>query len=259
MINKIIHGDCLDILKNIPDKSIDCCITDPPYNISGYDNKKEIGWLKSNKTWKEEKSYNKINEKWDKFSDSEYEMFTINWLSEIKRIIKPNGNIAIFGSYHNIFKIGYILESLDLKLINSIVWYKRNAFPNITQRMFCESTEYIIWATNNNKKNAKNWTFNYKKMKELNGGIQMRNMFDIPSTKLSEKKFGKHPSQKPMELLNKLVLAFTNEDDIIIDPFLGSGTTALAAKQNKRNFTGVEIELDYIKIAEKRLNDEKII
>jgi len=259
MINKIIHGNCLDILKNIPDKSIDCCITDPPYNISGYDNKKEIGWLKSNKTWKEEKSFNKINEKWDKFSDSEYEMFTINWLSEIKRIIKPNGNIAIFGSYHNIFKIGYILESLDLKLINSIVWYKRNAFPNITQRMFCESTEYIIWATNNNKKNAKNWTFNYNKMKELNGGIQMRNMFDIPSTKLSEKKFGKHPSQKPMELLNKLVLAFTNEDDIIIDPFLGSGTTALAAKQNKRNFTGVEIELDYIKIAEKRLNDEKII
>lgn len=254
-INKIYNGDCLDVLKNFDDNSIDCCITDPPYNISGYDHKKEIGWLKSNGYWKEKKSFKKIDEKWDKFSDSDYDSFTIDWLNEIKRVLKPNGNIAIFGSYHNIFKIGYILEKIDLKIINSIVWYKRNAFPNITQRMFCESTEYIIWATNNNKKKATKWTFNYDVMKEINGGKQMRNMFDIPSTPKREKEFGKHPTQKPLEVIERLVLALTNENDIVIDPFIGSGTTAVVSKKHKRNYIGIEKSKEYTDLANTRVSN----
>jgi site-specific DNA-methyltransferase (adenine-specific) len=258
--NQLFLGDCLEILKAIPTHSIDCVITDPPYNISGYDHKKQIGWLKSNDFWKKQKAFKKIDETWDKFSDDDYESFTIEWLSEIKRIVKPNGNIAIFGSYHNIYKIGYLIEKLDLKTINSIIWYKRNAFPNVTQRMFCESTEQIIWCVNGSKKNAKNWTFNYQTMRELNGGVQMRNLFDVPLTKQSEREFGKHPSQKPLEVLNNLVLALTNESDTILDCFLGSGTTAVSALQHKRNFVGIEQNYEYLQIAEKRLeNIEPVI
>jgi site-specific DNA-methyltransferase (adenine-specific) len=128
--------------------------------------------------------------------------------------------------------------------------------------MFCESTEYVIWATNNNKKNAKNWTFNYKVMKEINGGVQMRNMFDIPNTKTSEKSFGKHPSQKPLELINNLVNALTNENDLIIDPFLGSGTTCVSAKKLNRSYFGIEQNEEFFELAKKRItekNDVKII
>ena len=252
-VNQLYLGECIEILKKLPDNSIDCCITDPPYNISGYDHKKKIGWLNSNNYWKNDKSFKKIDENWDKFKDDDYDKFTVDWLIQIKRILKPNGNIAIFGSYHNIYKIGYLLEKLELKIINSIVWYKRNAFPNITQRMFCESTEYIIWATNNSKKEAKNWTFNYKTMKEINGGVQMRNLFDVPITKQSERQFGKHPSQKPLEVLNNLILALTKENDIIVDPFIGSGTTAVSAIQNKRNFVGIDRSFEYLEISERRI------
>lgn len=253
--NQLYLGNCIELLRKIPAHSIDCCITDPPYNISGYDNKKQIGWLKSNEFWKTQKAFKKIDERWDKFKDDDYDKFTLEWLTEIKRILKPNGNIAIFGSYHNIYKIGYLLEKLNLKIINSIVWYKRNAFPNITQRMFCESTEHIIWATNNSKKDAKNWTFNYNTMKEINGGVQMRNLFDVPITKSSERQLGKHPAQKPLEVLNYLTLALTNDNDTIIDPFLGSGTTAVSAIQNRRNFVGIEEKFEYLQLAEKRIED----
>ena len=254
-MNKIIKGNCIDILKTIESNSVDCCITDPPYNISGLGRKEKIGWLKSNKYWSEEKKIELLNEDWDNFSKSDYEQFTISWILEIKRILKPNGNIAIFGSYHNIYSIGFILKKLDLKIINSIIWYKRNAFPNITGRMFCESTEQIVWATNNNDKNAKNWTFNYDVMKERNGGKQMRNMFDIPNTKTSEKKSGKHPTQKPIAVIENLVIALSNADDVIIDPFLGSGTTAVVAKQNMRKFIGIEIEEKHVKLAKERLRN----
>ena len=167
MNNKIIHGNCFDVFKKLKDESFDHCITDPPYNISGYDNKKEIGWYKSNTTWKEKKKFNKISEDWDSFDDNDYLNFTISWLKEIKRIVKKNGNIFIFGTYHNIYKMGFILEELDTKINNSIVWYKRNAFPNITQRLFCESTEQIIWGVNNTRKDAKNWVFNYNVLKGM--------------------------------------------------------------------------------------------
>lgn len=252
----LVKGNSLEYLKNIETASFDACITDPPYSLSGYDGKKDIGWLKSNKYWTEKKNFNITNEKWDKFSGNDYELFTKNWLQEIVRIVKPNGNILIFGSYHNIFTIGDLLDEMNLRIINSIVWYKRNAFPNITQRMLCESTEYIIWAANNDKKKAKKWTFNYELLKKMNNGKQMRNVWDIPSSfSKKEKQFGKHPTQKPEIIIDRLIKGFTNNHDKIIDPFMGAGTTPAMCLSNNRNCTGIEIEDKYYEIAVNRIKD----
>lgn len=270
-------------MKQVPAGYADHCITDPPYNISGYDNKKQIGWLNSNKYWQDSKRFNKINADWDKFSNETYNTLLVNWLDEITRIVKPNGNIIIFGTYHNIFKIGSVLQKMDRKIINSIVWYKRNAFPNITQRMLCESTEYIIWGVNNSQQKAKNWIFNYSDLKKLNTikvctrcrnsseinvsfcskcgdssftekNIQMRNVWNFPTTPISEKTLGKHPSQKPLKILDRLIVGCSNPKDLIIDPFVGSGSTGVSAKRLDRNFIGVDSDKNYLKIAEKRLN-----
>ncbi len=256
IVNRIFYGDSIEMMKKISNRTFDCCITDPPYNISGYDDKKEIGWLKSNDYW-EKKGFYKIDEKWDKFTDKDYLEFTLQWLREIKRIVKENGNIAIFGTYHNIYKIGFLIEELGMKIVNSIIWYKRNAFPNITQRMFCESTEQIIWAVNNSKKSAKKWTFNYNEMKELNNGKQMRNLWDIPMTPISQKKFGKHPAQKNLEVIDRLILALSNKNDKIIDPFMGSGTVPISCMKYNREFFGIENNYNYFLISKRRIESFK--
>jgi site-specific DNA-methyltransferase (adenine-specific) len=253
--NQLLLFDNLEVMKSIASDTFDACITDPPYNISGYDHKKEIGWYKSSPYWKEYKKFNKINESWDKFSDKGYLQYTKDWLSEASRIVKPNGNIIIFGSLHNIYKLGFVLEEMELKVLNSIVWYKRNAFPNITNRMLCESTEHIVCVTNNNKKDARNWTFNYKILKELNNGKQMRNMWDIPSTPISEKKLGKHPAQKSKEVVKRLVLGFTKEKDVVLDPFMGAGTIPLVCKEYERNYFGIEKEPEYFLTSHRRLKN----
>lgn len=245
--------EAIERLQKMRARSIDHCITDPPYNISGYDGKGKIGWLKSNSVWTEEKKFTKIEEKWDKFSDDDYDQFTLEWIREVCRVVKPNGNILVFGSFHNIYTIGHILKDMRKKIVGSITWYKRNAFPNITRRMLCESTEYIVWAVNNDVKDAKNWTFNYDVLKEMNGGIQMRNVWDVPMTPASEKKHGKHPAQKPMEVCRRLVLGMTNSGDLILDPFAGSGSIPLAAKSYGRRYVAIEREARYSSIAKKRL------
>ena len=253
--NRIILGDCIDKLANLPESSIDHCITDPPYNIS-YDGKKNIGWLKSNNHWTDSKKFTKMDKDWDSFTYDDYDVFLQKWLSEVFRVVKPNGNIVIFGTFHNIFDVGYFLKKSNKKIIGSITWYKRNAFPNITQRMFCESTEYAIWSVNNDQQHAKNWTFNYDVLKKMNNGKQMRNMWDIPMTPLSEKQFGKHPNQKPIEVIKRLILGLTNKTDHIIDPFTGSGTIPLVAKKYNRHYTAIEKENEYYIIAKKRLSNK---
>jgi len=280
----IICADAFSILPQIPDNYADHCITDPPYNISGYDFKKEIGWLKSNKYWTEKKNFKKIEENWDKFSSGGYEKFTKLWLDEIFRIVKPNGSIVIFGSYHNIYKMGAYLQKKDKKIINSVIWYKRNAFPNVTQRMLCESTEHIIWAVNESQKKAKNWTFNYKELKKYNvikkckkckktldpnykfcpycsntffeiNELQLRNLWDVPTTPSGERRCGKHPSQKPIAILERLIIGASNKNDIIIDPFSGSGTTPLVAKNLDRKFIAIDNDKSYCQIILKRLKE----
>jgi site-specific DNA-methyltransferase (adenine-specific) len=254
----IYLDDSLSLLDEFGEDEFDACITDPPYNISGYDHKKKIGWLKSNGYWTEQKKFTKISEDWDKFSNKDYVNFTRNWIQRITRVVKENGNIIIFGSMHNIFTIGEILNELEIKIVNSIIWYKRNAFPNITHRMFCESTEYIIWAVNNNPQKAKNWAFNYNIMKELNNGKQMRNVWDIPMTPSREKKHGKHPAQKPLEVVKRLVLGCTNPQDNIIDPFMGVGSIPLVADIYERGCTGIEKDEEYLKIAIERIKNKRV-
>ncbi len=244
-VNQIVSGDCLKVLPTLPDGIIDCCITDPPFNMS---KTRGLGWAFS--------SHVTMQEQWDIFSKDDYFQFTVDWIREVIRVLKTNGNLFIFGSYHCIFTIGFILQNLfDRRIISQIVWYKPNAQPNITCRMFTESTEFIIWAVNNESKKAKNWTFNYEVMKEMNSGKQMRNMWEIPLTPRSERKHGKHPSQKPLSVVSRILLAGTNENDLILDPFSGTATTAVVAEQHNRKWIMIEKDESYNQIAQMRIDE----
>jgi len=244
-VNQILSGDCLNILPSFPDGVFDCCIADPPFNMS---KKKGLGWAFS--------SHITMQEGWDLFSKDEYFQFALDWVTEVLRVVKENGNIFIFGSFHSIFTLGFILQNIfDRRIITQIVWYKPNAQPNITCRMFTESTEFIIWAVNNESKKAKNWTFNYRRMKAMNNNKQMRNMWEIPLIKPSERKYGKHPSQKPLAVVERLILAGTNEGDLVLAPFAGTGTTGVVASKHNRRWVMIEKEEAYTQIAKKRLDE----
>lgn len=245
--NQLYSGDALEVMQGWDDSVFHACITDPPYNIAR--KRKGLAWAFS--------SHVTIDETWDRFDDSSYERFTQAWLQEVCRVTKPNGNIFIFGSYHNIYTIGAIAQLMDLRVINSIIWAKPNAQPNITCRMFTESTEQILWLCNNHRDKAKNWTFNYQAMKELNHGKQMRNFWEIPVTPKRERDHGKHPSQKPLRVMERLVLAATNEADIVLDCFAGSGSTLVACELLKRRWVGVERDESYSDMAKARLAEIK--
>ncbi len=246
--NQLYQGDTVETLQSFADDTFDCAITDPPYNIAKK-GKKGLAWAFS--------SHVTMDEQWDAYSTDEYEKFTAAWLSELCRVVKENGNIFIFGSYHNIYTIGAIATRMDLRIVNSIIWAKPNAQPNITCRMFTESTEQVIWICNNTNKKAKKWTYNYQHMKELNGGKQMRNFWEIPVTPKRERVHGKHPSQKPLRVMERLVLAGTNPGDRVVDCFAGSGSTLLACDRLDRRWVGIERDEAYCDIAHRRLDDER--
>ncbi len=245
--NQLYVGDALDTMKAWEKDYFHACITDPPYNIAR--DRKGLTWAFS--------SHVTIDSEWDRFTHEEYEKFTSDWLEETRRVVKENGNIFIFGSYHNIYTIGAIAARMDMRIVNSIVWAKPNAQPNITCRMFTESTEQILWLCNNSQKKAKNWTFNYDEMKALNGGKQMRNFWEIPVTPQRERVHGKHPSQKPLRVMERIVLAGTNRGDRVVDCFTGSGSTLLACDRLDRRWVGVERDGEYAAIAHRRLDDER--
>lgn len=245
--HQLYTGDSIAIMKAWPSDFFESCITDPPYNIAK--DRKGLSWAFS--------SHVTIQDSWDRFSSNEYETFTANWLNEVCRVTKPNGNIFIFGSYHNIYTIGSIAARMDLRVVNSIIWAKPNAQPNITCRMFTESTEQILWLCNNTNKKAKKWTYNYQHMKELNGGKQMRNYWEIPLTPQRERVHGKHPSQKPLRLMERLVLAGTHVGDSVLDCFTGSGSTLLACDRLERKWVGIEKDPVYCDIAHKRIDEER--
>jgi len=239
--HKIIMGDCLEVLKGIPDESIDLVFADPPYGLA---KKNGLGWKYS--------KHVTLQEAWDIFSKDDFFDFNIRWVTECMRILKHGGSIWVCGSFHNIYQLGFILQHLDAKINNSIIWFKPNAQPNITCRMFTESTEHLIWGTKNHTKTK--WMFNYNLMKTMNNGKQMRNVWEIPLTPKSEKWAGEHPTQKPVELLKRIILACSKEGDTILDPFVGSGTTSFVAKSYGRNSIGIEKEKKYLPIIKKRLN-----
>ena len=243
---KIYHGDCLKILPKISSESVDLIFADPPYGLA---KKKGLGWKYS--------KHITMQEEWDVFSKDEFFQFNKEWIKECFRVLKQGGSLWISGSFHNIYQIGFIIQEFhpEIKINNSIVWFKPNAQPNITCRFFTESTEHLIWATKNGK--GRKWTFNYKITKDnihdrLNPkGKQTRNVWSIPLTPKKEKWAGEHPTQKPIELLRRIIISCTKKGDIVLDPFTGSGTTNVVAEMFGRNSIGIEKEKKYFGIIKK--------
>ena len=249
--NKIINGDSLKELKKIPDESFDLIFADPPYNLQ----------LKNELIRPDRSKVSAVNDKWDQFeSFKKYDEFSIAWLKESKRILKKNGAIWVIGSYHNIFRLGTVIQDLDFWILNDVIWNKNNPMPNFRGTRFTNAHETLIWASKSKKSK---YTFNYQSLKCLNDDIQMRSNWNLPICIGNErlKKDGKkiHSTQKPESLLHRVLLASSNKGDMILDPFLGSGTTATVAKKLRRNYYGIEKEKNYFEAAKKRLKSTKII
>ena len=233
-------GDSFQILQELPSKSIDMIFADPPYFLSGDGITCSGGKMVS------------VNKgEWDKKKTiDEKHKFNREWIRLCYRVLKDNGTIWISGTMHNIYSIGMALEEEGFKIINNITWKKLNPPPNISCRCFVHSTETILWAQQD-LKNVKH-KFNYTVMKELNGGKQMKDVWESSLTKPSEKKYGKHPTQKPMAILERIILASTDEGDLILDPFNGSGTTGIVANKLKRKYIGIDTEKEYLDLTIKR-------
>ena len=249
--NKLINQDSLEVLKKIPDETFDLIFADPPYNLQ----------LKNNLTRPDRSKVNGVNEKWDKFKNfKKYDEFTYCWLSECKRVLKKNGAIWVIGSYHNIFRVGTAIQNLGFWILNDVIWNKKNPMPNFRGTRFTNAHETLIWASKSEKSK---YTFNYQSLKCLNDDLQMRSNWKLPICNGSErlKKNGKkiHSTQKPEALLHRILLATSNKGDLVLDPFLGSGTTASVAKKLGRNYFGIEKEKNYFEAAKQRLKKTKQI
>ena len=249
--NKIINGDSLNELKKIPDESFDLIFSDPPYNLQ----------LRNQLTRPDRSKVDAVNDKWDQFENFKvYDDFTMNWLSECRRILKKNGSIWVIGSYHNIFRVGTKIQDLGFWILNDVIWNKNNPMPNFRGTRFTNAHETLIWASKD--KNSK-YTFNYQSLKCLNDDLQMRSTWNLPicngNERLKEKGKKVHSTQKPESLLHRILLASTNKNDLILDPFLGSGTTAVVAKKLGRIFYGIEKDKKYFNAANKRLKNTKPI
>ena len=245
-LNKIIKGDSIESMRSLPDDSIDVIFADPPYNLQ----------LKNDLSRPDSSKVNGVTEGWDRFkSFEEYDKFTKDWISEAQRILKPEGTIWVIGSYHNIFRVGNAMQNLGFWILNDIIWHKSNPMPNFKGTRFTNAHETIIWASKNH--NSK-YNFNYHAMKSLNEGIQMRSDWYIPicsgGERIKDSNGNKiHSTQKPEALLYRVLLSSSKKDDIILDPFFGTGTTGAVAKKLGRNFIGLEREDIYINAAKKRI------
>ena len=245
-LNKIIKGDSIESMRSLPDNSIDVIFADPPYNLQ----------LKNDLSRPDSSKVNGVTEGWDRFkSFEEYDKFTKDWISEAQRILKPEGTIWVIGSYHNIFRVGNAMQNLGFWILNDIIWYKSNPMPNFKGTRFTNAHETIIWASKNH--NSK-YNFNYHAMKSLNEGIQMRSDWYIPicsgGERIKDSNGNKiHSTQKPEALLYRVLLSSSKKDDIILDPFFGTGTTGAVAKKLGRNFIGLEREDIYINASKKRI------
>lgn len=242
----IILGDSFQILKKVKRESVDMIFADPPYFLSNDGITCRGGKMISvNKASWDKLEPNKVTTVADKHR------FNRRWIRMCKRILKPNGSIWVSGTMHNIYSIGMALEQEGFKIINNITWQKTNPPPNLACRCFTHSTETILWAQKNDKKSRH--LFNYSAMKEMNDGKQMKDVWTGSMTKPSEKKDGKHPTQKPEYLLDRIVLASTEEGQTVLDPFCGSGTTGVSALRYGRNFIGIDNCEEYLQITKKRL------
>ena len=250
--NKIINGDTLKELKKIPAETFDLIFADPPYNLQ----------LQNSLIRPDRSKVNAVDDKWDQFeSFISYDNFTKEWLSECKRVLKKDGSIWVIGSYHNIFRVGKIIQDLDFWILNDVIWNKNNPMPNFRGTRFTNAHETLIWASKSKKSK---YTFNYQSMKAFNDDVQMRSTWNLPICNGKErlKKNGTkiHSTQKPEALLHRIILSSSNKNDFILDPFLGSGTTSVVSKKLGRYYFGIEREKQYFEAASKRIkNTNKIM
>lgn len=251
-INKISLGDCIEKMAELPDASVDAVFADAPYNL-------QLG-KKTLYRPEDQTAARAVRDEWDQFeSMADYDEFSKKWIAECKRVLKPDGAMWIIGSYHNIFRLGAILQDQGFWILNDIVWVKTNPMPNFRGTRFTNAHETLIWATP--KKTGK-YTFNYETMKKMNGEKQMRSNWDI-NICLGEERLkdddGKslHTTQKPLDLLHRVILSSTKPGDIILDPFMGSGTSAAAALELGRKFIGFDTNPEYINAANARLKSIK--
>ena len=241
----LYQGNSIEILQNFEKESVDMIFADPPYFLSNGGITCHAGKMV------------KVNKgDWDKgMTSKEIHDFNRRWLIESRRVLKPNGTIFVSGTSHNIYSVGFAMQEIGYKIINDIAWFKVNPPPNLSCRYFTHSTETILWAKKD--KNAKHY-FNYELMKKIgdpNPGKQMLSLWKILPPRKEEKKYGKHPTQKPLALLERIVLAATKKNNTILDPFSGSGTTGIAAINNHRKFIGIELEKKYLDVSIKRIKD----
>src|SRR5579859_2525056 len=242
---RLYHGDSLELLVLLPESSVDLIFADPPYFLSNGGITCHAGKMVS------------VNKgAWDKSQGpAANHEFNRSWLAACQRILKPNGSLWVSGTAHVIHSVGFAMQQLGFKLLNDISWVKPNPPPNLSCRYFTHATETIIWAARDKKSRH---TFNYKLMKETNRGKQMKSVWEIKPPETWEKRFGKHPTQKPLALLERILLASSHEGDLVLDPFSGSGTTALAALRLRREAIALELSYEYLALTLKRLTQNLI-
>ncbi|MCB9995699.1 MAG: site-specific DNA-methyltransferase [Rhodospirillales bacterium] len=249
-VNCIHQGDCIKIMRALPKESVDTVFADPPYNLQ----------LNGDLHRPNNSLVDAVDDNWDQFESMKaYDDFTAGWLSAARETLKPDGSLWVIGSYHNIFRVGSILQDLGFWILNDIIWRKSNPMPNFRGRRFTNAHETLIWAA---KSKDSKYRFNYDAMKALNEDLQMRSDWFIPlctgGERLKDDDGQKvHPTQKPEALLYRVIMSSTNPGDTVLDPFFGTGTTGAVAKKLGRNFIGVERETDYIKFARQRLDGIK--
>jgi modification methylase len=245
-LDAILQGDCIAEMARLPDGSVDMIFADPPYNLQ----------LGGDLFRPEGSRVDAVDDDWDKFESlTAYDNFTRDWLEQARRILKPNGTIWVIGSYHNIFRVGALLQDADFWILNDIVWRKSNPMPNFRGTRFTNAHETLIWCAKDEKAR---YTFNYRAMKALNDDLQMRSDWLLPICAGGERVKGEdgskaHPTQKPEALLYRILLACTKPGDVVLDPFFGTGTTGAVARRLGRRWIGIEREDAYVKVARERI------
>lgn len=261
-LNTIYNMDCVEGMKLLSDNSVDLIIADPPYNLSKggdwkWDNSVKLEGMGGN--------WNKVMQTWDDYTLESYFNFTKNWLTEAKRILKPTGSMWIFGTYHNIGIINVVCQLLKIEIINEVIWYKKNAFPNLSGRRLTASHETILWCNKGAKKREYYFNYNYSKNGDFekdelkSPGKQMRTVWDISNNKSrDELAYGKHPTQKPVKILKRMIRLASKTGDLMLTPFAGAGSECVAAKECQRNYIGFETDEQYITIANTRLENSSV-
>lgn len=241
---KLYNADTFSFFNNIPNNCVDLIFADPPYFLSS-----------EGITCHSGKMGNVNKGEWDKSKPiGEIHTYNKQWLSECNRILKNDATIWVCGTFHNIFSVGYALQELGFKILNNIVWEKKDPPPNLTKKYFVHASEHLIWAS---KTKYSKHIFNHDALREISNGEPMRSVWKLPAVDRSEKVFGKHPTQKPEEIIRRAVIASSNVGDLVFDPFCGSGTTGVICKKLNRKFVGVDNNSKYLDIAQKRISTVK--